>query len=151
MTGTNIFQDQSRLDATVNKILHIVQTMWTQEAHSWAMQNDTVHTHPIIMTDYPHLYIIRISWTPATYIGLVLSLLICLNAWALAARWAWATYRFGFEAETWNLLRPVDLMAYSLAAYQDLIHDLNNKEHRRNAMHGKTRTILRERPLSEGT
>jgi hypothetical protein len=81
----------------------------------------------------------------------VLSLLITINAYVLAARWARATYRFGFEAETWNLLTPIDLMAYSLAAYQDLIHDLRTVENRRMAMRGLTRTVLRERPLWEGT
>ena len=110
-----------------------------------------VYDNPIIMTDYPHLYVIRITWTPTTYIGLVLSLLIALNAYVLAGRWMKATYRFGFDAETWNLLRPVDLMAYSLAAYQDLIHDLNTVEHRKMAMRGETRTVLRERPVWEGT
>jgi hypothetical protein len=103
------------------------------------------------MLRYPHAYVIRINWTPTTYIGLALAILITLNTYVLVARWARATYRFGLGSETWNLLRPVDLMAYSLAAYQDLLHDLNTVEHRRAAMHGQSQTILRERPVQEGT
>ena len=144
--GTNIFANMSRLDTIVNQIYHIVQTAWTESSHYHAMQVPRVTENPVIMTSYPHLFIIRISWTPTTYIGLVLSLLIALNSWVLAARWLRATYRFGFGSETWNLLRPVDLMAYSLAASQDLIHSLNTNEHRKMEMRGTTTTVLRERP-----
>lgn len=150
-TGTSIFDGMSRLDATVNKIYHIIQTSWSQSSYKYAMKNQTIYDHPIMMTNYPHRYVIRIHWTPTTYIGLVLSLLIALNAYALAGRWVRATYRFGFEEEAWNLLRPVDLMAYSLAAYRELIHDLNTVDHRRDAMRGRTRTVLRERAIKEGT
>ena len=103
------------------------------------------------MTNYPHLYVVRINWTPTTYIGLILSILITLNAYALAGRWARATYRLGLHGETWNLLQPVDLMAYTLAAYQDLIHNLNTKEHRRMAMRGESPSVLRDRPYWQGT
>lgn len=141
----------SRLDAIVNKMLHLTSTSWSQSIHHYAMLNRTVYEQPVIMTTYPHLYVIRINWTPTTYIGLVLSLLITLNMYLLAARWANATYRLGFDAETWNLLEPVDLMAYSLAAYEDLIHNLNTIEHRQKAMRGKTPSVLREHPVWEGT
>ncbi len=141
----------SRLDAVVNQIYHIVHTSWSQSIHKYALKNQTIYDKPVVMTEYPHLYVIRINWTPTTYIGLVLSILITVNAYVLAGRWLRATYRFGFDRDTWNLLTPVDLMAYSLAAYQDLIHDLNTVEHRRMAMRGITRTVLRERPLWEGT
>lgn len=141
----------SRLDAIVNKMLHLTATSWSQSSYQYAMLNRTVYEQQIIMTTYPHLYVIRIDWTPTTYIGLVLSLLITLNMYLLAARWANATYRLGFDAETWNLLEPVDLMAYSLAAYDDLVHSLNTIEHRQKAMRGKTPSILRERPVWEGT
>ena len=73
---------------------------------------------------------------------------MALNSWVLAARWVRAVYHFGFEAETWNLLRPVELMAYSLAASQDLIHSLNTKDRRRMEMRGTTRMVLREHPFS---
>jgi hypothetical protein len=109
-------------------MIHITSTAWSQSIHYYAMKNQTVYDQPIIMTNYPHLYVIRINWTPTTYIGLTLSLLITLNAWALAIRWAWAMFRFRIiDGDTWDLLKPVDLMAYSLAAYQNLIHDLNSK------------------------
>jgi hypothetical protein len=129
---------------------HITSTAWTQENSKYAMKNQTIYDNTIIMTNYPHLYVIRVSWTPTTYIGLVLSLLITLNAWFLAGRWARAIYRMGLkDVETWKLLRPVDLMAYSLAAYNDLIHDLRTFERRRLTMRGKTRTILREHPAGQ--
>ena len=143
--GTNIFAGMSRLDTIVNQIYHIVQTGWTQSIHEYSQDVPRVTDEPIIMTRYPHLFVIRISWTPTTYIGLVLSLLIALNAWVLAARWARATYRFGFGSQTWNLLRPIDLMAYSLAASQDLIHSVNTSERRKMEMRGTHRTVLRER------
>lgn len=141
----------SRFDAIVNQIYALIQTAWSQQTHYYAMKNDTVREKPVMTTVYPHLYVIRINWTPTTYVGLVLSILITLHAYVLAARWVRATYRFGFNQDTWDLLRPVDLMAYSLAAYKDLIHDLNTVEHRRMAMQGKTDTVLREHPLWEGT
>ncbi|KAK5169912.1 uncharacterized protein LTR77_005890 [Saxophila tyrrhenica] len=149
--GSNIFSGMSRLDSIVNQVYHIVHTSWSESINKYAMKNQTIYDQPVIMTEYPHLYVIRIDWTPTTYIGLVLSILITANASVLAARWLLATWRFGFDAETWNLLTPVDLMAYSLAAYQDLIHHLNTVEHRRMAMRGATRTVLKERPLWEGT
>jgi hypothetical protein len=148
--GTDIFQGMSRLDTIVNKMIHITSTAWTEENYHYAMKNQTVYDDPIIMTNYPHLYVIRVSWTPTTYIGLVLSLLITLNAWVLAARWVRAIYLMGLKnAETWNLLRPIDLMVYSLAAYSDLIYDLSSFEHRRMTMRGKTRTVLREHPAGQ--
>jgi hypothetical protein len=149
--GTNIFHGMSRLDAIVNKMLHITSTAWSQENHDLALLNKTVTDKPVIMTNYPHLYVIRINWTPTTYIGLVLSILITINAYILAGRWARATYRLGSSGEMWNLLEPVDLMAYSLAAYQDLAHNLNTKEHRRMAMRGTANSVLRDRPYWQGT
>lgn len=97
------------------------------------------------MIDYPHLYVIRISWTPTTYIGLALSVLITLNAYILFGRWVRATHRFGYESDTWNLLRPVDLMAYALT-WRDTMPDLRTPEQRRMAMRGETETLLREHP-----
>lgn len=149
--GTDIFAGMSRLDAIVNKMLHITSTAWSQESYQYSMLNQTVYDKPVIMTDYPHLYVIRINWTPTTYIGLVLAVLITLNAYALAARWARATLRLGGAEETWNLLRPIDLMAYTLAAYQDLVYNLNSKDHRRMAMRGEMSSVLEEKPLWQGT
>lgn len=145
--GTNIFGNMSRFEAIVNQMYALVQTAWTESSYEYAKQVPAVSEQPIMMTVYPNLFVIRISWTPTTWIGLVLSLLIALNAWALAARWVLATYKFGHGAETWNLLRPVDLMAYSLAASQDLLHSLDTRQHRRMEMNGETRTVLHERPL----
>lgn len=145
--GTNIFGNMSRLETIVNQVYHLVQTAWTESSYQEAKSVPAVHEQPIMMTVYPNLFVIRISWTPTTWVGLVLSLLIALNAWALAVRWVMATYRFGFGAETWNLLRPVELMAYSLAAYHDLVHSLDTREHRRMEMDGLTRSVLHERPL----
>lgn len=142
--GSEIFATMSRFETVVNQIYHIIQTHWTESSYDYAMQVPRVHEQPVMMTSYPHLFVIRISWTPTTYIGLVLSLLIALNAIALAWRWARATYCFGFGDETWNLLRPVDLMAYSLAATHDLIDSLNTRDHRRMEMRGTSKTVLRE-------
>jgi hypothetical protein len=144
--GSSIFGGMSRLDATVNKIYHLVQTSYTESVYEHAVKMPNVSAYPIIMTNYPHLYVISIKWTPTTYIGLALSILITLNAYLLFGRWIRATYRFGFDEETWNLLRPVDLMAYSLAAWQDLVRDLQTVEQRRVAMRSETQTILREYP-----
>jgi hypothetical protein len=118
---------------------------YTQTLYEQALQNPNVSAFPIIMTDYPHRYVISISWTPTTYIGLVLALLITLNAYVLLGRWIRAVYRFGFVSETWNLLRPVDLIAYSLAAWQDLMPKLYTVEQRQMALRGET-MILREHP-----
>ena len=148
--GTPIFDEMSQLDSIMNQIYHVVQTSWSQSAYEYAMKDPAIYDTPVIMTVYPHLYVIRLSWTPTTWIGLALALLIAINACVLAVRWARATFRFGLDA-SWNLLTPVDLMAYTLAAYEDLIHDLNTVENRRMAMRGTTSTTLRERPIWEGT
>jgi hypothetical protein len=145
--GTNVFAGMNRLETIVNQIYHIVQTAFSQSSHKYAMQVSTLKEQPIMMTSYPHLYIIRMSWTPTTYIGLILALLITLNAWVLAARWARATYRFGLDSETLNLLRPIDLMAYTLAGSRDLIHCLDTTVHRKMEMDGKSRTVLQEYPV----
>lgn len=60
-------------------------------------------------------------------------------------------YPFGFGPEIWNLLRLVELMAYSLAAYKDLVPDLNIVELRRAVLHGKKDAFLREHPVGEST
>ncbi|KAK5172184.1 uncharacterized protein LTR77_003822 [Saxophila tyrrhenica] len=145
--GSDVFANMSRFDQIVNQVYHLIQTSWSEQTYDLAMQRARVTDEPIVMTMYPHLFVIRMSWTPTTYIGLVLSVLIALNAYTLAARWAMATYRLGFGSDTWNLLRPVDLMAYSLAASQDLIHGLNTPEHRKMEMRGTMRTVLKERPM----
>lgn len=144
--GSPVFAGMNTFEQIVNQVYHIVQTSWTQQTPEYSFQVPAVTEQPITMTSYPHLFVIRISWTATTIIGLVLALLIALNSWALAGRWIWATYRLGFGEETWNLLRPVELMAYSLAASQELIHSLDTKEHRRMEMRGKTKVVLRERP-----
>ncbi|KAK3645732.1 hypothetical protein LTR56_008919 [Elasticomyces elasticus] len=149
--GTDIFSGMSRLDAIVNKMLHSTSTSWSQSIHQYAMMNQSVYDQPIIMMTYPHKFIIKLKWTATTYIGLVLALLISFSIYTLAARWAYATYRLGRTRETWNLLEPIDLMAYTLAAYQDLLHSLNTVEHRRKAMRGETSSVLKERPVWEGT
>ena len=64
--GTNIFTNMSRFDAVVNQVYHIVQTAWTESAYEYAKQVPRVTDEPIIMTSYPHLFVIRISWTPTS-------------------------------------------------------------------------------------
>lgn len=140
--GTNVFANMSRIDAVVNQMYHIVQTAWTQSAMPWSMEI-AAGQPPVTMLNYPHLFIVQISWTPTTWIGLALSLLIALNSWVLAARWLLATYRRRGGAETWNLLRPVDLMAYSLAASRELLPALSTSEYRKMEMQGENKTVLR--------
>ena len=125
--------------------LPLIAFSYTQTLYEQALQNPNVSAFPIIMTDYPHRYVISITWTPTTYIGLALAVLITLNSYVLLGRWIRAVYRFGFDSETWNLLRPVDLIAYSLAAWQDLMPELRTVEQRRMALRGET-TILKEHP-----
>lgn len=108
------------------------------------MKVPRVHDEPVTMTSFPHLFVIRISWTPTTWIGLVLAIFIALNAWVLAARWVTATWRLGLGIETWDLLRPVDLMAYSLAASSDLVDSLDTIRNRRMQMRGERTIVLRE-------
>lgn len=132
----------------------ITQTGWSGSNFEYAKKVvPEMYSNPVLMIDYPHLYVIRINWTPTTYIGLVLSLLITINAFVLAARWIKATYTFKLSGggETWNLLRPIDLMGYSLASYQELVHDLSTEDNRRSVMRGRLQPRLYERPIDEGT
>lgn len=64
--GTNIFANMTRFDAVVNQIYHIVQTAWTETSYEYAMQVPRVTKEPIMMTNYPHLFVVRISWTPTS-------------------------------------------------------------------------------------
>ena len=67
----------------------------------------------------------------------------------LAFRWLLAKNRFGFGSanDTWNLLRPIELMAYTLAASRDVFYTLDTTEHRKMEMRGQTRTLLHEYPM----
>ena len=149
--GTDIFAGMSRLDAAVNKIYHLVQTSYSQTSYQYSMKNASIYSDPIIMTYYPHQYVIRIAWTPTTYIGLIFAIGLVLVSMLLALRWLLAQHRLHPDRDTWNLLRPVDLMAYSLAAYQDLIHDLNTIDHRKSAMREAHGMVLKEYPIHQGT
>lgn len=143
----------SRLDAIVNQMYAITQTGWSGSNFQYAKKTvPEMYSHPVLMTDYPHLYVIRINWTPTTYIGLVLSILITVNAFNLALRWIKATYSFilGGGGETWNLLHPIDLMGYSLASYQELAQDLSTVDTRRSVMRGRRHPKIYERPVDEG-
>ncbi|KAK5162737.1 uncharacterized protein LTR77_011220 [Saxophila tyrrhenica] len=84
--GTNIFHGMSHLDAIVNKVIHITSTAWSQSAYHYAMQNQSIYDHPVMMTTFSHLYVIRVNWTPTTYVGLILALLITFNMYMLAGR-----------------------------------------------------------------
>ena len=64
--GTSIFANMSRFEAVVNQIYHIVQTAWTESSYQYAKQVPRVSEQPIMMTNYPHLFVIRISWTPTS-------------------------------------------------------------------------------------
>ena len=150
-TGSDIFRNMTHLDATVNKIYQLVQTSYSQTSHQYSMLTESIYDSPIMMTYYPHEYVIRISWTPTTYIGLVLAICIVATCFALTLRWLLAMHHLGAEPETWNLLNPVDLMAYALAAYKDLIHDLNTPRHRREVMDERMGMKLKEYPIREGT
>lgn len=153
-TGTDYYHNMSRLDSIVNQMYAITQTGWSGSNFEYAKKVvPEMYNDPILMIDYPHLYVIRINWTPTTYIGLVLSLLITINAFVLAARWIKATYSFSSSGggETWNLLRPIDLMGYSLASYQELLNDLSTADTRRSVMRGKLQPKLYERPIDDGT
>ena len=87
----------SLLNATVIKIYHPVETSYMESVYEHAVKNIKATAQPVMMIKYPHLYTIRISWTPTTYIALCLWLLITLTAYLLLGCWIRATYRFGCE------------------------------------------------------
>ena len=64
--GTNIFANMSRLDSIVNQIYHIVQTGWTEQTYEYAMKTPRVHDQPVLMTSYPHLFVVKMDWTPVS-------------------------------------------------------------------------------------
>ena len=149
--GTPVFSSLNRLEAALNKIYHIVQTSWSQTQYKDAMLSTEVQQNPITMWKYSHLLVIRIAWTPTTWISLGIALGIALMSVFTFARWFRATGCIPSDEETWNLLRPIDLMAYALAAYQDLGELLNMPSQRKAQLKAKPGRILRDHPVGEGT
>ena len=149
--GSPLFKDQNRLEAALNQLYHIIQTSWSQVAYREALASPGVGKHPIQVLDFPHLLVIRISWTPTTWIGLGIAIALAITSMVTFARWLQATGCIRPDEESWNLLRPVDLMAYSLAAHHDLAEDLNTIANRKAALSQKPAKILREYPIEEGT
>ena len=149
--GSPFFKDQNRLEAALNQLYHIIQTSWSQIAYKEAMAESSVGEHPIQLLDYAHLLVIRVSWTPTTWIGLGIAIALAITSVVTFARWLQATGCIRADEESWNLLRPVDLMAYSLAAHHDLAEDLNSIANRKAALSQKPAKILREYPIENGT
>ena len=149
--GSPIFSDLNELEAALNKIYHIVQTSWSQTKYREAMASDLVQKYPIQMWTFPHLLVIRISWTPSTWIGLGVAVAIALMSLVTAARWLRATGAIAASEEAWNLLRPIDLMAYALANYGELGERLNSPAQRRAEVRNKKARALRDVSYGEGT
>jgi hypothetical protein len=133
--------DMTLLESTLSQLYGIVQTSWT------ALENDSiaadrVQLSNIFQRDFPHNFIIKTFWTPSTIIAVILAALIFLFSVWQAIRWLIAIRRLGKDTNCWQLLEPINLMAYSFLAISDLGPYFSTAEARRTVLRSKGGPIL---------
>lgn len=133
--------DMTLLESTLSQLYSIVQTSWT------ALDNDSIAAHRvqlrnIFQRDFPHNFIIKTFWTSSTIIAVILAALIFLFSVWQAIRWLIAIRKLGKDTNGWQLLEPVDLMAYSFLAIGDLGPYISTAEARRAVLRSKGGPIL---------
>lgn len=133
--------DMTLLESTLSQLYGIVQTSWTALDND-SIAADRVQLRNIFQRDFPHNFIIKTFWTPSTIIAVILAALIFLFSIWQAIRWLIAIRRLGKDTNGWQLLEPVDLMAYSFLAIGDLGPYINTAEARRTVLRSKGGPIL---------
>jgi hypothetical protein len=133
--------DMTLLESTLSQLYGIVQTSWTA-LDNGSIAADRVQLRNIFQRDFPHNFIIKTFWTPSTIIAVTLAALIFLFSVWQAIRWLIAIRRLGKDTNGWQLLEPVDLMAYSLLAVSDLGPHISTAEARRTVLWSKGGPIL---------
>ena len=133
--------DMTLLESTLSQLYGIVQTSWT------ALDNDSivadrVPLRNIFQRDFPHNFIIKTFWTPSAIIAVILATLIFLFSVWQAIRWLIAIRRLGKDTNGWQLLEPVDLMAYSFLAIGGLGPYFSTVEARRTVLQSEGGPIL---------
>ena len=133
--------DMTLLESTLSQLYGIVQTSWTALDND-SIAADRVPLRNIFQRDFPHNFIIKTFWTPSTIIAALLAALIFLFSVWQAIRWLIAIRRLGKDTNSWQLLEPVDLMAYSFLAIDDLGPSISTAEARRTVLRSKGGPIL---------
>ena len=108
--------DMNLLESLLSQMLGIVHTSWT------AIVGDVngVKRVQIMQRRFPHHYIIKTFWTPATVIAVVVAALIFLTTLGQAICWWRAVRALGKDEQVWRLLDPDDMMEYALIAADDI-------------------------------
>jgi hypothetical protein len=128
--------DMTLLESTLSQLYGIVQTSWTALDND-SIAADRVQLRDIFQRDFPHNFIIKTFWTPSAIIAVILAALIFLFSVWQAIRWLTAIRRLGKDTNGWQLLEPVDLMAYSFRAIGDLGPYISTAEARRTVLRSK--------------
>jgi hypothetical protein len=133
--------DMTLLESTLSQLYGIVQTSWTALDND-SIAADRVQLRNIFQRDFPHNFIIKICWTPSTIIAVILAALIFLFSVWQAIRWLIAIRRLGKDTNGWQLLKLVDLIAYSFRAIDDLGPHIRTTEAGRTVLRSKDGPIL---------
>jgi hypothetical protein len=133
--------DMTLLESTLSQLYGIVQTSWTALDND-SIAADRVQLRNIFQRDFPHNFIIKTFWTPSAITAMILAALILLLSVWQAIRWLIAIHRLGKDTNGWQLLEPVELMAYSFRAIDDLGPHINTAEARQSALQSKGGPIL---------
>jgi hypothetical protein len=142
--------DMTLLESTLSQLYGIVQTSWTALDNN-SIAADRVQLRNIFQRDFPHSFIIQIFWTPSTIIAVILAALIFLFSVGQAIRWLIAIRRLGEDTNGWQLLKLVDLIAYSFRAINDLSSHISITEARRTVLRSKDGPPLIDYPKCDLT
>ncbi|KAK7897833.1 hypothetical protein LTR67_004463 [Exophiala xenobiotica] len=135
--------DMNLLESLLSQLYAIVQTSWTALDNATITQSHASTTN-ILQRNFPHNFIIKTFWSPTTYIAVVLAALIWICSVWQALRCLIAIRRLGKETHGWQLLEPLDLIAYSALAAGDLGPHVATSEARMAALREKDGIILKE-------
>jgi hypothetical protein len=140
--------DMTLLESTLSQLYAIVQTSWTALDND-SIAADRVQLRNIFQRDFPHNFIIKTSWMPSTIIAVILTALIFLFSVWQAIRWLIAIRSLSKDTNGWQLLDPLDLMAYAIRAIRDISPDISTAEARRTVLRSKGRPILIDYPKDD--
>jgi hypothetical protein len=135
--------DMNLLESLLSQLYAIVQTSWTALDNATIVESRATTTR-ILQRSFPHNFIFQTFWSPTTYIAVVLAGLIWLCSIWQAVQWIIAIRRLGKDTHGWQLLEPLDLIAYSALAVGDLGPHVATAEARKAALHQRDGPVLVE-------
>jgi hypothetical protein len=135
--------DMNLLESLLSQLYAIVQTSWTTLDNATLVESKA-KTTKIFQREFPLNFIIQTFWSPTTILAVVLAGLIWLCSVCQALRWMIAIDRLGKDTHGWQLLEPLDLIAYSALAVGDLGPHVATAEAREATLHETNGPVLVE-------